>query len=58
MGDLVDLDEHRPHAVGHAKCCTCGHEWVAVVPAERPEDAPDLECPQCGHMDGVLEVAP
>ena len=48
MPDIVDLDAHRPHAVGPALCFRCWHEWVAV----RPLGNMFLECPKCAASRG------
>lgn len=50
--NVVELDAHRPHVTGTARCRACGQEWVAVVmlaSADKP-----LECPNCGEMKGRL----
>lgn len=40
---LTEISSRRPHVTGHAVCCCCGHDWVAVYPAT----ATRLECPEC-----------
>ena len=44
MGEILDLDDHRPHDTSEAECAECGHRWQAVF----PEDTQWLECPACG----------
>lgn len=48
MGDITNLDDHRPHAAQYVACMACAHDWVAVFPI----NAAPLECPRCGAMDG------
>lgn len=50
MGDVIDLDDHRPHNSGPAKCLACKREWVATAPV----GAVELECPGCGCMTGTF----
>jgi len=49
MTNIVNLQEHRPHLSGNAKCLSCNHEWIAVAPIGTVE----LECPECGTWKGV-----
>lgn len=49
MGNVVSLNDHRPHNFGPAKCLGCKHEWYAVVLAPEKEC---LECPECGKFKG------
>jgi len=46
--NVVDLDDHRPHAAKYVACMACGHDWVAVSPAGTAL----LECSKCGAMAG------
>ena len=46
---VINLDDHRPHREGQAKCAHCRHTWHAVAPV----DAGNLECPECGLCKGV-----
>lgn len=46
---VINLDDHRPHKSGTAKCIHCKHEWEAVAPA----DLSTFECPSCGLGKGV-----
>lgn len=50
MGEVVSLDERRPHLAGPAKCLECKHEWTAVTPV----GTANLECPSCNLPKGVL----
>lgn len=47
MGEIVDLDEHRPCPTHVCKvtCRACGHHWVGCVPEVAPRD--ELQCPSC-----------
>lgn len=49
MSDIINLDDHRPHRSGQAKCTNCKHVWAAVSPV----GCDDLECPECGLCRGV-----
>lgn len=51
MGDnVIQIDNHRPHISGAAKCLSCAHEWEAVAPIGTVE----LECPGCQTWKGVF----
>ena len=54
MGELIELDEMRPHYAGWATCSReeCGH--VACVVVDARADINHLECPQCGEMTAQL----
>ena len=52
MGELVELDDHRPHWTGPCRCQGCGCDWVAVVP--EGADLEKLECPECGEFEGFM----
>lgn len=52
MADLIDLDEHRPHAAGMAHCLACAHAWVAVAPT----GVVWLECPACHAVKGLMDM--
>lgn len=58
MGDLVQLDERRPHAMGFVVCFAagCGYAWTCVYPAGADEDA--MHCPQCGESVGRVVDEP
>lgn len=53
---VIDLQkarkEREPHIHGVAICCSCKHEWVAVVPVEA--GANWLQCPECSTMKGRI----
>lgn len=55
MGDVVDIDAHKPHVTGGAQCRLCGKSWQAVI----REDANLwlLECPSCHQMAGWMMSA-
>lgn len=55
MGDVVDLDDHRPHVTGIATCMGCAWSWVAVV--DERADMTTLECPSCSKPLGALPGA-
>jgi len=46
MSDIIELDDHRPHATTSVECKCCSHKWVAVYPVT----ANYLECPGCHEM--------
>lgn len=48
--EVIDLQAHRPHLSGEAKCLSCNHEWAAVAPIGTVW----LECPECGLEKGRL----
>jgi hypothetical protein len=45
---VIDLDAHRPHKTGDARCILCAHQWVAVAPLGVEE----LQCSVCGQLGG------
>jgi Zn finger protein HypA/HybF involved in hydrogenase expression len=45
---VINLDDHRPHISGEARCLACKHEWVAAAPIGTDW----LECPECGTLKG------
>ena len=49
MGEVVSLQEQRPHMTGEVKCMNCKHTWVAVA----EQGTPLLECPECNCLKGV-----
>lgn len=46
---VINLDEHRPHMTGRARCIGCKHEWVSVGPV----GVTTFECPNCSAMKGI-----
>ncbi len=48
-GDVVSLQERRPHLSGPVRCMECGHQWAAVAPIGTCR----LECPGCRCWKGV-----
>ena len=46
MGDVTDLDEHRPHEFWEAMCAKCLDRWIAVVPVGVL--LKNVECKKCG----------
>ena len=54
MGDVIPLDDHRPHGTHYVVCMDCAKDWVAVVPETEEWLRPSwpLECPNCGEMSG------
>jgi Zn finger protein HypA/HybF involved in hydrogenase expression len=52
MADIIDFNSRRtePHLSGKARCLTCKHEWVAVVPV----GVTTMLCPSCGHDGHML----
>lgn len=51
MGELVSLDQQRPHLAGTGFCLECRHEWEAVAPI----GVVGLECPKCGTHKGTMK---
>lgn len=49
MGDVVNLDEYRPHTSGSCTCLECSAEWTGVIPA----GVRAVQCPECGTHKGV-----
>jgi hypothetical protein len=47
--NIVNLDDHRPHQATYVACLVCGHDWVAVAPA----DTLHFRCPSCQKMGGI-----
>lgn len=47
MGDVVDINENKPHITGSVRCIECHYEWVAVVAEADWQKFPWLECPKC-----------
>lgn len=54
----LDFEEYLPHWVVEASCGHCGHEWVAVVRAEKlPSECPDChKYPFIWMMDDGLSM--
>lgn len=48
-GELIQLEDHKPHYSGLARCLQCKHEWMAVAPAVSAY----LQCPKCDLHHGV-----
>jgi hypothetical protein len=50
--NVIDLAQARaertPHRSGEARCISCRHEWIAVVPT----GIEWFECPSCGLAKG------
>lgn len=44
MSEVIQLNDHRPHAAGAAICISCKHEHVAVAPTGTVW----FDCPACG----------
>jgi hypothetical protein len=44
MGEVIDLEEFRPHEVTRAVCAGCGHRVVSVAPVDAVWPR---ECSQC-----------
>jgi len=53
MPEIINLQEHRPHMAGTARCMNCKHEWVAVA----PQGTATLDCPECECWKGVWKGA-
>ena len=56
MGEVIDLEEFRPHEVWREVCAGCGHRSISVAPvgAIWPGECSQCdgecwpECPDCG----------
>ena len=48
MGNIVELDEHREHAVCEVMCWNCAKRWIAVIPVGTW--LKEIECPGCGKI--------
>ena len=46
MGDVTELDNHRPHEFWEAMCVKCLDRWIAVVPVGVL--LKKVECKKCG----------
>jgi len=53
MGEVIGINENKPHISGPVVCMNCKHEWVGVAPAGTYW----LECKQCGTFKGVFKGA-
>lgn len=51
--DIINLDEHRPHAVSWLICTLCSHEFLGVYLATH---APPFQCPAC-LVDGAAVLS-
>jgi hypothetical protein len=55
VSPIIDLNAERenriPHSSGAAKCISCKHDWIAVVPLGTEW----FECPNCGLMKGKFK---
>lgn len=49
MGEVVSLEERKPHMTGKAICIACHHEWVATTPV----GIIWFECPSCHTEKGT-----
>jgi len=54
MGEVVHLDDYRPHIAGDAVCLVCQREWVVVAPVGTKK----LQCPDCRLLSGVFDERP
>ncbi len=50
MGEVVSLDDRKPHLSGEARCMHCHHRWTAVTPVGEQQ----FECPECGLLKGTF----
>ena len=44
MGEVIGLDEYRPHEMNYETCADCGHRSISVAPTGTPWPR---ECSQC-----------
>lgn len=54
MGELIDLDEKRPHKVSEVICLKCLQRWIDVRPVGTALKS--LECPCCHAVGYVIET--
>ena len=54
MGELIDLDEKRPHKVSEVICLKCLNRWISVRPVGTL--LKDLQCPRCGWKGCTIET--
>jgi rubredoxin len=53
MGEVIQLNDYRPHDVGRCTCRECGHKHISVHPVTT--DPQRLECPRCGAQNADFE---
>jgi hypothetical protein len=59
VGEVINLDHHRPHQVTLEKCRHCGKRAVGVVPRLDALDLDSLQCWSCSrHTSAVTHTAP
>ena len=46
MGDIIFIDDYKPHKVSEVICIICGNRWIAIRPETTRLD--ELCCPNCG----------
>lgn len=55
MGDVVDIDTHRPHQVGHALCRACKYVHISVIIASASETSKNYQvCPRCEESEAAF----
>lgn len=54
--DVIDLDAHRPHAVGYVVCRACHHWHVGVI--DMRADFQHLQCSGCNQMTAESRSEP
>jgi hypothetical protein len=54
MGNVTNIDEHRPHRVFEAICVDCCHRWIAVTHEETT--LKELECAGCSRVGTVINT--
>lgn len=52
MGQIIDINENKPHCTAELMCVNCLHRWIGVWPADTW--LKDLLCPHCNHVGGVI----
>ena len=54
MGDIIELEEFKPHIVHEVICVKCCHRWIAVAPETLL--LKEYQCPECGLIGAVIET--
>lgn len=54
MGDIVDINENKPHFIAELMCVRCTNRWIGVVPEELW--LKELVCPKCSVRGAVIKT--
>ena len=58
MSDVIDIDDHRPHAVIWLVCLDCHDDWFGIAQAPYPtlyckcgsDNLKGIQCPDAGKV--------